>query len=239
MSTANIETGSVPRELARIADDIALWWCDLDLPPALVERRATTLSPAEHARAARFGTDALRRRWIAGRTSLRSVLGQALRLPAGDVPIARGARGRPELRGIGDDLDFNVSHTGSVALIGILRSAGRIRRIGVDVERVAREVGADRLARKFLSEAERTAIADLAADDRRRSFLRYWTCKEAMSKATGDGLIAPFRRIEVDLREAPRLKGGPPPYEPPAWALFAAPVPEGHYATVAVWDATH
>ena len=239
MSTADIDRGSEPRELARIAEDIALWWCDLDRPVAEIERRAATLSPAEHARAARFGTDALRRRWIAGRTSLRVVLGQVLRLPAADVPITRGPRGRPELRGVGDPVDFNVSHTGNVALIGVLRRAGRNLRIGVDVERAAREVGADRLARKFLSDAERATMANLAPDDRRRHFLRYWTCKEAMSKATGDGLIAPFRRIEVDLRETPRLVDGPPPYRPPAWTLFAAPVPAGHFATVAVWDPTH
>jgi len=239
MRLAGIDPGSEPRELACIADDIALWWCDLDLPAAEIELRAATLSPAEHARAARFGTDVLRRRWIAGRTSLRSVLGLVLRMPPGEVPIARGRRGRPELRGTDADLDFNVSHTGSVALIGVLRREGRDVRIGVDVERAEREVDSDRLARKFLAPEERAAIADLAPDARRRRFLEYWTCKEAMSKATGDGLIAPFRHIMLNLREAPRLVGGPAPYQPPAWTLYAAPVPADHFATVALWDATH
>ena len=228
--------GSAPRELARIASDISLWWCDLDLPVAEIERLAATLSSTEHARAARFGTDALRRRWIAGRASLRRVLGEALRLPPPDVPIARGQRGRPELRGIEGGPDFNVSHTGGVALIGLWHAGGRDARIGVDVERAAREVGADRLARKFLTQGEYAMIADLEPDDRRRRFLRYWTCKEAMSKATGDGLLAPFRNIEVDLQAAPRLVGGPAPYQPPAWTLFTAPVPDGHFATVALWD---
>jgi 4'-phosphopantetheinyl transferase len=239
MRLAGIDPGSKPRELACIADDIALWWCDLEIPAAEIEIRAATLSPAEHARAARFGTDVLRRRWIAGRTSLRSVLGLVLRMPPGEVPIARGRRGRPELRGTDADLDFNISHTGSVALIGVLRRAGRDVRIGVDVERAEREVGSDRLARKFLAPEERAAIAGLAPDARRRRFLEYWTCKEAMSKATGDGLIAPFRHIVVDLREAPRLVGGPAPYQPPAWTLYAAPVPADHFATVALWDAIH
>ena len=57
-----------------------------------------------------------------------------------------------------------------------------------------------------------------------------------MSKATGDGLLAPFRDIDVDLTAAPRLVSGPAPYRPPAWTLIAAPVPEDHFATVALWD---
>jgi 4'-phosphopantetheinyl transferase len=227
---------SDPHELPRVVDGVSLWWCDLDLPVAEVERQAAMLSPAEHARAAHFGTDALRRRWIAGRTSLRRVLGAALRMAPGEVPIVRGPRGRPELRGLDETCDFNVSHTGNVALIGIRRNDGRDARIGVDVERASRQVGADRLARKFLTQAESDAIAALDPDDRRQRFLQYWTCKEAMSKATGDGLLAPFRNIEVALRDAPRLVGGPAPYQPAAWTLFSAPVPDGHFATVALWE---
>jgi 4'-phosphopantetheinyl transferase len=236
MNMAGAHGESDPRELAPVGNGISLWWCILDLPAADIETLATSLSSAERGRAARFGTDALRQRWIAGRGSLRRVLGGVLRLSPAEVPITRGLRGRPELHGLGEWLDFNVSHTSSVALIGIRRGDRRETRIGVDVERAAREVGADRLARKFLTEGEHAAIADLGPDDRRRRFLQYWTCKEAMSKATGDGLLAPFRNIEIDLRAAPRLVSGPAPYRPPAWTLYAAKVPDGYYATVALWE---
>jgi len=239
MSTAGIDLGGGPRELASGADDVSLWWCELDRAAAVAEDLAATLSPAEHVRAARFGTDALRRRWIAGRASLRSVLGAVLRVPPAAVPIVRGRRGRPQLGDTSAGLDFNVSHTGGVALIGLRHTNGRDVRIGVDVERADRAVGSDRLARKFLTPGERATIEPLEPDARRRAFLRYWTCKEAMSKATGDGLIAPFRHLEVDLQAAPRLVAGPPPYRPAAWTLLAATVPAGHLATVALWDITH
>jgi 4'-phosphopantetheinyl transferase len=239
MDTAGIDSTREPRELASIASGVSLWWCELDYPSAAIAALAASLSPAEHARAARFGTDALRERWIAGRATLRRVLGHALRVPAADVPIVRGPRGRPELGAADAELDFNISHTGGVAVIGLLRTSKRSRRIGVDVERVTRELGYDRLARKFLTDAERAAIERLDPEERRRRFLRFWTCKEAMSKATGDGLLAPFRHIDVDLREGPRLVGGPEPYRPHAWTLVAAPVPQSHFATVALWDLTH
>ena len=224
------------RELAPVAEGIALWWCELDCDANDTGGIAQCLAPAEHDRAARFGTERLRRRWIAGRACLRCVLGRVLGMAAIDVPIARGARGRPELRGIHAAMDFNVSHTRGVALIGIASTGVSDLRIGVDVEHAARQIGADRLARKFMSMRERQAAAAMLPEERRRSFLRSWTCKEAMSKATGDGLLAPFRELDVDLGAAPRLRAGPLPYRPSAWTLYAAPVPEAYFATVAIWD---
>jgi len=217
-------------ELAPVAENVTLWWCELDTAVANVERMSALLAPAEHARAARFGNEALRKRWIAGRGALRGVLGHVLDVPPVRVDIRRGARGRPQLALSGTTLDFNVSHTDGVAIIGVTRGA----RIGVDVERIDRAVGADRLARKFLAPAERTALGEFSDDERRARFLKYWTCKEAMSKATGDGLIAPFARIHVDIT-GPRLLGGPPPYSPAAWTLHSALAPAPYLVTVALW----
>ena len=193
------------------------------------------LSAAERARALRFGTDALRERWIAGRATLRMLLGHTLGIAPAAVDIRRGVRGRPELGDPGAGIDFNVSHTRGVAFIGIARGASGSMRIGVDIERVDREVGVDRLARKFLTAAERTSLADLDLRGRRERFLRYWTCKEAMSKATGDGLIAPFGRLDVALSESLRLVAGPPPYVPARWTLHDAMAPATWLATIAIW----
>jgi phosphopantetheinyl transferase len=76
----------------------------------------------------------------------------------------------------------------------------------------------------------------ISTDERRKRFLRYWTCKEAMSKATGDGLAAPFRRLDVELAETPRLLDGPPPYDAARWTLRSAAVPATWFATVAIWS---
>src|SRR5262249_47732309 len=109
--------------------------------------------------------------------------------------------------------------------------------VGVDIERGDRVVNADGLARKFLTDRERSMLSPLTADERRLAFLRLWTCKEAISKATGDALSAPFREIDVDIAEAPTLRDGPPPYSARDWRLFAASVDDAHIATVAIWNA--
>jgi 4'-phosphopantetheinyl transferase len=213
-------------------EGIELWFATLTANDDEYARLASWLAPPEHARAARFGRESLRRRYIIGRALLRALLGRTLSLAPPAVPIVRGERGRPRLDGIGG-IDFNVSHTDDVALIGIVRDEVRI---GVDIERADREVNADGLARKFLTAPEQATLAPLAADERRVRFLRYWTCKEAMSKATGDGLAAPFRELVVNLDGGIDLRRGRAPYHPFRWRLSEIDVPRAHIATMAIWS---
>jgi 4'-phosphopantetheinyl transferase len=222
------------RPITSPAPGVAVWLCSLEPSPAEFDQFMRSLSSEERERANRFGTTTLRNRWIAGRGALRAVLGRTLDIDAATVPIRRGPRGRPGLAGDGD-IDFNVSHTRGVALIGVACGLPAHTRVGVDIEHRDRAVGADRLARKFLTPREQASLADLTPDLRRQRFLRYWTCKEAMSKATGDGVAAPFRRLDVELAAAPRLVEGPPPYLPDRWTLHPADLPEEWLATIAIW----
>ena len=222
------------RELAPPGAGISLWIASLDRDRNEIASLADGLSAQERERAARFGTDALRARWIAGRATLRSLLGRVLNVPPREVELARGKRGRPQLA-TPNGIDFNVSHTDGVAIIGIAHGLDGRSRIGVDIERVTRSLNHDGLARKFLTANERDRSAPLSEDERRVRFLRLWTCKEAMSKATGDALSAPFGKIEVSLENGPMLVTGPAPYVAEKWSLVAAAASEGLLATVAVW----
>jgi len=222
---------NAPTALASPAEGVALRWVTLEAGDDEFARMSSWLAPAEQARAARFGRDSLRRRYIIGRASLRWALGCALDMAPIDVPIVRGARGRPQLA-TDARIDFNISHTEGAALIGLAWGG----RIGVDLERADRDVHADGLARKFLTAAEQATLSQLDGDARRARFLRYWTCKEAMSKATGEGLSAPFRRLEVRLADVIELVQGPGPYEPSRWRLHAVNVPSDYLATLALWS---
>lgn len=217
------------------AEGVHAWWRELTSSDADVEVARSVLSAEEIARAERFGTPALRARYVTGRATLRMLLGRWLGVAPSVVPLVRGARGRPRVDMDGADTpDFNVSHTRDAAIIAIAMSPSM--RIGVDLERRDREVDAVRLARKFLTPREREAMEALAANAGREHFLRLWTCKEAMSKATGDGLSAPLGRLSVTAsEEGLRLDDGPPPYAPGAWQLVAIDVPATHMATAALW----
>lgn len=220
-----------------VADDgLALWLCPLILPAQRLRAFEATLSAPERTRGDRFGTAALRERYVAGRGTLRALLAAALGTEPAAVAIARGERGRPQLAGAAAGLDFNVSHTRDVALIGILRQRHPRVRIGVDIEHDDRVVGADRLAARYLAPGERDRLAGLDGDERRRRFIRLWTAKEAMSKATGDGLRAPMGRLDIAFDPEPRLVSGPAPYAPADWRLLDARLPFGFVGTVARWE---
>ena len=212
---------------------LSLWWCSLAREAADMAGLWSTLSPDEVARANRYGTDALRDRYVAGRAALRETLARRLGIAPAEVAIRRGPRGRPMLERGG--IDFNVTHTRGVALIAHLERPGF--RVGVDIEAVDRTLAHDGLARKFLTAREREAIAAFGDDDRRRAFLRLWTCKEAMSKATGDGISAPFDEIGIERADRLVVVEGREAYAPSRWTLHAIDVAPDLYATVAIWSA--
>ena len=210
---------------------LRLWWCDLRPSADALQAFEATLSAAERARAHRFGHVRLRERYSMGRGMLRPILGTALGSSATSIAIVRGERGRPQLAGE-PALDFNVTHTEEVAMIATARGV----RVGVDVERLDRQINTAGIARKFLTDDERANLAALDAEDARRRVLTLWTCKEAMSKATGDALSAPFAAISVDIAEGRRLERGSGKYAPGQWSLYPAAAPADYVATVAVWD---
>jgi 4'-phosphopantetheinyl transferase len=221
---------SAPNALPSPSAEVAVWMCELARPADEIRALATTLSPAERARAARFGRPDLRDRYVVGRATLRMLLGKRLGRAPAEVEIRRGTRGRPNVADAGT-LDFNVSHTDGVAIFGFTED----HRIGVDIEHGERRLNVDGIARKFMAPGEQAALDRLAPDERRRALLRLWTCKEAMSKATGDAMSAPFRRISIDIHRELRLVAGPPPYTPGAWRLMPIAIVGGYLATVALW----
>ena len=225
VGVCNVTTGEraqfvTPVRLAAPAGTTLLWWCSLAYAPGNADL-TDWLSDNERARMQRFGHETLRTRYLMGRASLRWVLAQTMGVTPEAVPIERGPRGRPQLPGM-MDVDFNVSHTAEVALIG-----------GGDAAPAGGPVAAG-LARKVLTDRERAALP--ANDDAiRRRILRLWTCKEALAKATGDAMSAPFGRLDIATEPALKLVDGPPPYDPRDFELFAAGVPDGYLATVALW----
>jgi 4'-phosphopantetheinyl transferase len=222
-----------PRPLPAPGPGVALWWCPLGADDETVRELTTWLSSEERARAARFGKPMLAQRYTIGRATLRFLLASRLNTSPAAVRIERDARGRPRLSEA-PAIDFNVTHTGDAAMFGLIDARGV--RIGVDLERASRSVDALGLARRVCTPREREALAALDEHARRLAFLRLWTCKEAMSKATGDALAAPFRQLDVVREPDLALVAGPPPYTPRQWELDAADVPEGFIGTVALWS---
>jgi 4'-phosphopantetheinyl transferase len=71
--------------------------------------------------------------------------------------------------------------------------------LGIDIEYVRPIPEIDEIATAFFSLKERAVLHTLPVDQRRNSFFRCWTRKEAYIKAVGDGLAIRLDQFEVTL----------------------------------------
>jgi len=118
--------------------------------------------------------------FAATRVALRRILSRYVECAPGDLEFAYGAHGRPELV-TGGPPDFNVSHSGELALIAV----APVGRVGVDIERVDSRRELRAIARRFFSPGEVATLAGLEGPALADAFFRLWTCKEAYLKALG------------------------------------------------------
>jgi 4'-phosphopantetheinyl transferase len=215
------------------AAEVHVWCAALDPPAPHVERAAALLSADEQARAARFRAARDRRRYTIARGMLRAILGKYLATDPGGLEFAYGPRGKPELAGAGQDVQFNLSHSGELALCAVTRG----RRVGVDLEQVRPLENAGPIARRFFAPAEVAAFEHLPEAAKLEGFFNCWTRKEAYIKALGDGLAAPLDQFTVSLipgQPAALLAVEMPGEDAARWSVEAlAPAP-GYVGAVVV-----
>jgi 4'-phosphopantetheinyl transferase len=203
-----------------------VWWAapvDPEHAPALVG----LLDAHEHDRLGRLRRPADRARYLAAHALVRLVLAgdgaSAARLVFDRSCRCGGAHGKPVLPG---GPGFSLSHSGN--LVGVaVRPDGPV---GLDVEQVRALADLAALAGHVHSPAE---LARAAAPEP-TAFFRTWTRKEALLKATGDGLATPMTALTLapDGSVESWVGDGPRHPHPPMWVRDLAPAPD-HPAAVA------
>jgi len=210
--------------------DVHIWTARLKATPSQFESLESTLSRDEHERAGRFHFERHRTAFVAARAALRGILGGYLGIAPREVQFGYGPQGKPGLAT--GDLQFNASHSGDVAVVGVTRR----QRIGVDVEQ-RRELEYLALAEHFFALPEITELQSLAAGTLPDGFFNCWTRKEAYIKARGEGLYCPLDQFDVSVtpgNPAMLLKSRMDEKEVSRWSfqdLLAGP---GYAATLAV-----
>jgi 4'-phosphopantetheinyl transferase len=171
--------------------EVHVWRADVGLnsaTPGMPE--LAPLDARERAQAAKLRRAADRRRYVASHAFLRRVLPRYVGVPAGELRFATGQYGKPALSYPTTGLAFNLSHSGSVALVAVAGGAA----VGVDVEQARSDVDIHGLARTVFSEEERRVLRACDPALQCALFYRTWVCKEALLKACGAGLsVAPDR----------------------------------------------
>lgn len=176
-----------------------VWWATLsDVRP----EHASLLDPVEQRRRERYLRSEDRDRFTLGVAMTRLSLAPLLDLAPAAVPLTRACRDCGEPHGppvVAGGPHLSVSHSGDRVALA-LSAAGPV---GIDVEACSRQLDSS-IERHVLTPEESAA---LEGGD---GIFTYWTRKEALVKATGDGLRAPMTEITVT-----------PPNEPPrllAWS---------------------
>ena len=158
---------------------------------------AQRLPPGERATAARHRHEGVRRRYVAGRALLRTLLGARLAQAPAAISLTAQPHGKPRLSGAGRGVGFNLSHSGDLVAVAVSDGAA----VGVDVERIAQRDVA-RLAGRWFTPSEAAAVRAQRGMAALVLFHRIWTAKEAWLKARGVGLRRRPGSFEVRIQGA-------------------------------------
>jgi len=190
LSSSSASADALP---ALAPGDIQLWLTDYDdiADERLHQSYRALLSDEERRQEPRFYFQRDRRRYLVTRALVRTVLSKYLPARPESWRFSTNAYGRPEIANMAfaeANVLFNISHTHSLVVLGVTRSAA----LGVDVENVvARPVSID-IAGRYFSPVEVAALAKVSPHRQQYRFFEYWTFKESYIKARGMGLSLPL-----------------------------------------------
>lgn len=214
--------------------EVHLWHADLDAAPG----DAAVLSAEERSRADRMIGKA-RGRFIRSREIIRRLLASYVGGEPAAFAIEVAREGKPHL--VPNAIRFNLAHTGPRWLAAFAAD----RDVGVDVERIDRDVDRDRVAARIFAPSEVATIRGLSGEAKTAAFFRCWTTREAIVKARGEGMFTLASRFEVDadpehplgIRSlgagAAGLHVGVVPTAPGCFAVLAT---EGEPTRIHAWD---
>ncbi len=216
------------------ADEVHVWRVELAQVAPAEQRWEPILSADERTRAARFHFSRDRQRYTATRALLRMVLSAYLGSDPKSLTFDYSKTGKPSLNcGESRSVEFNVSHSGEVALLAFAQE----RELGVDVEQVRENFDHEAIAGRFFSRREQQQLAELPPAERYRGFFRCWTRKEAYIKAEGSGLSLPLHQFDVSLGAGDSsllLATRSDSAEAARWTLREVPAGDGYVAALCV-----
>jgi 4'-phosphopantetheinyl transferase len=163
---------------------------------AILSRHSCVLNSEEVAQASRFVRTEDRRLFSYGRIQRRLVLASYLGMAPERLHFAETALGKPILATpAAPRITFNTSQAGGWAAVAVVPSGEA--EVGVDIECANRQV-TEALVRACLSSREQMWLRALPEPQQHTSFMRLWTCKEAILKSSGHGLRIDPVTIEID-----------------------------------------
>jgi 4'-phosphopantetheinyl transferase len=176
-----------------VSNDIDVWKITVSSNIFLVDDFLKIITPDETARANRFYQLKDRNRFIISRGAMRHIFGKYLNQIPSNVVFGTGENNKPYIENSNPlNLQYNLSHSGDAILLAVSGSA-----IGADIEFINHKFGFSEVLNDNFSVDEINYIKENESAAR---FFKLWTRKEALIKATAQGLNG-------DLKLIPALDG--------------------------------
>ena len=169
---------------------VDIWFRDLDVCDGQYASLALLLTAAELKRANQYVHRLDARRFIVRRGHLRTILANYVGVRAQALVLAAGTHGKPFLE-TPDQIHFNLSHSGGLMMLVVSPDCP----VGADIEKV--EPMTEDIARVAFTERECAQLAALSPSHRLREHYKLWTCKEAVLKAHGTGLMVEPQHVDI------------------------------------------
>jgi 4'-phosphopantetheinyl transferase len=147
------------------------------------------LSDIEKENAYNYKSELLVNRYIITHGFLRLILCWHIRQVPKKIQIKIGIYGKPFVTN--SNIRFNISHSNNIVCYALTLD----QEVGVDVEFQNRSLNFEDLLDSVLSQEEIQTFLSLEDDEKCNSFYALWTKKEAIIKATGDGLTYDITKI--------------------------------------------
>ncbi|MFA4870538.1 MAG: 4'-phosphopantetheinyl transferase superfamily protein [Pedobacter sp.] len=141
----------------------------------------SVLDQKEITKANRFKNEDDKKRYVIGKYFSRIILSSFLNLEPKDILFSFTGNKKPYIEGA----HFNISHSGRFTIIAISPVA-----IGIDIEYINAKFDFSPLLNICFKESELNSIHDIV------DFYTLWTRKEAILKASGEGLIDNLHDID-------------------------------------------
>jgi len=201
-----------------------VWRVNINLALVRLADFKMILRADEIARASRYVQAKDSNRFIVSRGALRHILGVYLSRPPASIELVEGVNKKPEIYNPANTgLYYNVSHSGDWILIAVARSE-----IGVDIEFINPVFDFNDVMSDIFMPGELAFVNELDPAER---FFTLWTRKEALAKATGQGLDENFMSIPaldgehtIDDTDAPSVGN---------WQVTSFDMDQHHIASLA------
>jgi len=172
--------------------EIHIWFAHLNISLAQQKKAYTSLSQDERDRADRFHFTIHKKRFIASRSILRYLISAYLSIPANNIVFGYTEHEKPYLQFPEQALQFNLSHSGNVAIYAFSLNYD----VGIDIEKIKNDYPVG-IAERFFSQAENRYLIALNEAEKKQAFYQLWSRKEAIIKATGKGFSIPLSSFSV------------------------------------------